>query len=217
MVSINGKPSILHDADDWLFEYVPGFLEWNNQEYGTNNALGVPLKKEHVKDWDLTKVLGCTQEQRKERIARFYLTDSFRDLAPSPEAQSMVKSLSYHLNQGVCTSRPDTDKIKESTYFQFRTHYGAAIPRKRIHFTNFQPKDDILLKYKPRGFTDDAFDNHVKLLKNSEIYKLVKKGDLKLFINTQPWNQDLSQHKDRKYLDNIIRLERPKDILKHVL
>lgn len=212
MVSINGKPLALHDADDWLFEFVPGFAEWHNMKFGLKNALGVQLEKKHFKEWDLTKTIGGTKEEINKKLKRFYCADSFLKLIPNQESQELIEELADHYHQGVCTSRPEY--TKESTHFQFQMHYYETIPLEMIKFTNFKPKDEVILSLRPKFFVDDCFENHDKLLKNPKVLELVKSGDLRLFMNNQPWNKDLSKPMVDKY---VTRIAKPKDLLGYVL
>jgi len=114
LINFMEKVKIAFDNDDVLFRFIPGFLKFHNEKYGTN------FEESDIDRYDLWVPLGCTKREAIARVFRFYRSPLVDFLPPSHRAMESVDYLldrSFEL--GVITSRPFRMGAKTERDIQF--------------------------------------------------------------------------------------------------
>lgn len=78
------KP-VIFDCDGVLLDWETCFREWVEKNYPNGQ-----FNSEYPLDWDLSKWIGCTQEQAFGLIRSFNQTSHFGALDPMPEAARLL-------------------------------------------------------------------------------------------------------------------------------
>lgn len=95
------------DVDDVLVPFLPQFIKFHNDTYGTN------LKLKDCHTYKLGEILGISEEEAYPRVLKFDQTDYFFKTEPFTDAVKVVKELSKFCELYAVTSRPAS--LKEYT------------------------------------------------------------------------------------------------------
>lgn len=88
------------DIDGVLTDFAGPFLQWYNQQHGTNHSF------DSLREYELTTTLSISEEYMRERMDAFYDTLWFKHLNPSPYTQEEISLLHMQHTLVVITARP---------------------------------------------------------------------------------------------------------------
>lgn len=164
------------DLDGVLAEFIGPFLNFENQRYDTS------VKREEVRNYDLTTVLRISHGQLAQELNDFYNTPAFYHLLPIVGAQSATEELAKHHQLYVITSRPS--EIHRATKEWLEREYPA-----RFHSVHFS------LDYLPdaiSGRKDDLCrDLGINVMIDDSLEYLNRCGAYvqQTILFNQPWNR----------------------------
>lgn len=173
------KPVLAVDVDDVLYPLVPLFVDYHNENHGTNQTA------EGFEHYIFEKDLGITKEQFIERFRKFGAADGFRKPELVKDAQEAIRKLSEKYDLVVVTSR--WQDWEEDTIKWLHDHFPKAFSK--IHFADShtwkrgdkQDKASICQALGAVAFIDDS-------PKNVEIVSKV--GIKSLLFGDYPWNRN---------------------------
>lgn len=185
------------DLDDTLIDFVPAFLKFYNEEYGTNH------EKREFHNYRFWEILGGTRERMIQIVHAFHETDFAKNVTAIDGAREMIERLhnDWHENY-IVTSRPEYTQnqtqaivenifgghIKDMYFANHYAHHGA--PKK---------KSEICAHLWLSSMTEDSLEYAEDCAQVSSTILLLN----------QPWNQQGSYHSTR-----IQRVRNHQEVLK---
>jgi len=178
MARTNGKPVAVIDVDDVKMDFVDGLARWHNKAYGErNNVYLERLKREHFRDWDLTKTFGGEKEDIIRKVNEFYWSPSFLTMSTVPGAVPGIRMFSRTYGVLSCTGRPS--QIELRTQYQIRRFFGDYIKPESIRSLSLfiekkkkKPKSSVINEEHEKGrrigfFVEDCMDIMEEVVKNT--------------------------------------------------
>jgi len=166
------------DLDDVLLNFNDSFLDFHNNEYGTN------YKREDITSYYIEDFWKIEVKEIQRRLGEFYKSVFHKNATPISGAVEVVARLSREHNLHIVTASPE--EIKEEVEDWLSKHFGKRFSS--ISFTRKTPFDKSVLSKKKFCedlkvdiFVDDALHNA------EEIASL---GIPVLLLDT-PWNQGI--------------------------
>ncbi len=194
------KPVLAVDVDEVLYPFMELFVDYHNQNHGTNGVVS------DFPDYHIQENLGITKEQKVERLGYFLEQGGFTSGVPVEHSQDALKMLSERFEIVVVTSR--WQEWEESTVKWLSEHYPNIFGR--IEYANSiawhrgdkYDKDAICKELGAVAFIDDALDN---------VEKVAATGIKSLLFGDYPWNQS------DKLPDNVQRVKDWDEVLEVLL
>lgn len=172
--------TIALDFDDVVMEFNLGFLNFHNQNYGSN------LTFEQLTNYDNWEVVyGTSKEEMINRARAFYHSPHHLEVLPVTGAKEVISSLAERHRLEIVTSRPET--VREHVESWLERHLPNAF--KQIHFTNGfagasgstkRAKSEICRSIGAIVFVDDSI-THAKDVASTGIPVL---------LPDRPWNRE---------------------------
>ncbi len=159
------------DLDDTLGHFVPAFIEFHNEKYGTN------LKLEDFKSFDLQAILGTTESEEQKRVHEFHESPYNENMKPLEGSLEILEKLKKENELFIITARQDM--IKKET----EKWVGENFPNifSKIYFTNHG-------KTTKRKICDD-FDMDIFIEDNLKYAFECSEPNRKIYLIDSPWNQ----------------------------
>lgn len=185
------------DIDGVLADAGAGLVDFHNENYGTN------LTFEDMKDYDLTKVWGGTQEEAIEKVNEFYKSEHFKRLKPIEGAKEAVQNLSKNHDLVVITSRHEgiSKLTKEWLSEHFPQITEIRLTNEWKNFGKSSEKSKMCQQLLVEVMIEDSLD----------YAKSCAFCGVKTFLIDCPWNQT-----EEKLPERVIRVDSWKEILKHL-
>lgn len=118
---------VANDMDDWLFDFVPKYLIWRNNKYGTN------FKFEDITNYNLWEIFKTKKEDEMDDVHEFHKTKYSIQTRPNDDALLVLNYLKDDKNI-VITSR-DND-LKNITRDQIIRYLGHIFTKGSVYLTN---------------------------------------------------------------------------------
>ena len=172
MKILNKKIGI--DFDDVIVDFSSGFINF------INNRLGLYIKKEHIVEYEITKILNIPKIEIIKLYDDFYKSQNFKQLNLIQNSIKGIYKLAQNNDIYIITAR--NSKFYEETIASIRDIFNSNI--KSIHFTNNNGyrklKSDICNSLNIDIFIDDSLENILDVYKNTTS---------KVYVFDQPWNR----------------------------
>lgn len=174
------KPTLGIDYDEVLVDTLPVFLEFYAKQTGEIYT------KDQIWGFDLSKVVGRSEEFIGELFLEFYKTTEFRDLSPMHGSQEAIRELSSIYDLHVVTSRPNVADTT-SKYWLEKNHPDISLP---IHYScemypnSKDTKPAICKSLDVVALIDDNLDYALSC---------VEVG-IRTYLFKTPWNKNAEKH-----------------------
>jgi uncharacterized protein len=112
------KEIIAVDVDDVSLDFVPSFLKFYNNKYGTD------FTKREVTNYNLAKVFGITSEKLFKLLSEFHESEYFDGIEPVDMAREALSILSRERKNVFVTSR--SEEIKSKTDLSLKRHFKES-------------------------------------------------------------------------------------------
>ena len=114
------------DLDEVLADFLPAFIEYHNDTYGTS------LVREQFHSYRFWETLGGTREEAIQKVYDFHKTPNFKNMKPVLDSQESVDILKQNNDLVVVTSRQDD--VAKVTREWITQHFPNVFSE--IYFTN---------------------------------------------------------------------------------
>jgi uncharacterized HAD superfamily protein len=163
------------DLDDVIIDLANELIAFLNLK------LNLSMKKEHIIEYEIAKVLNIPEEATEKLFEEFYNSQYFKKLRPIKSSIKGINELSKYNELYIITAR---DRIfYEETIEPIKDIFHSKF--ESIHFINkFNGnkflKSDICNALHIDIFIDDSIDNVIDVYQNS---------NSKVYLFDQPWNR----------------------------
>ena len=170
------------DMDEVIAEFLLSFLDFHNEQYGTN------LTKDQFESYHLWHAWGGTKEDAIEKVHAFHKTHHFKNIVPVDDAKRVILLLKEKHDLFVITSRQDA--VAEETKVWIQAHFPQTFSD--VHFTNHFSKNG---SEKRKGDICDRIDIDVMIEDSLDYAKECVRPNRRVFLLDRPWNrsQELSE------------------------
>lgn len=176
------KPKLAVDMDEVLAHFLPAFIEFHNEKYGTN------VSKKDFFSYEFWTIFNESPTESIQKVYDFHKTDYFKNIAPISEAQKAISKLKQKYELVIITSRQK--EVQDQTIEWVEKHFPETFSN--IYFTNNnaqntekkQKKSEICNRINIPIIIEDCLEYAEDCAHNKK----------EVYLLDQPWNQSQKKH-----------------------
>jgi len=115
------------DLDEVLAGFFESFIKYHNKNYGT------ALRREMLRDYDISKILGIDYDALEPRLEDFYKSEEFKNIRPIEGAIESIPEIREGNELFIVTGRPS--RFEKDTLGWINKHFPETF--KEVHFSDY--------------------------------------------------------------------------------
>jgi len=189
------------DLDEVLAEFLPAFIKYHNEVYGTS------LSRDDFHSYHFQDIVGVPEDETIRRLYDFHKSSYFLGIKPIEGSLEGVEVLGRENDLSIVTARQKV--IEEET----RNWIGKYFPKRfdEIHIGNNYPLDGSPSRTKREICDSNDIDLLVEDSLDHALNCLTPNRRVLLFDRGYPWNQ-----KEQELPEGMVRVHSWEEVLESI-